>query len=224
MITGGTTTMAALHRSRQNTYRAITVGLVLVMLLKYSLKLIDIGSNCCGHKYVQLWNGGRTSIDKMLESMMIHGMSLIFTLSMQLTLCTLFLTFWEGEYFIMSYIPGIGFVAFFISFFAFVIVMVMDRMKGWFLNATNRFIYFFWFCWTFWNLMVAVPMIGYSVYVAQFVIQALAGGYIRDEPFSPEFVNASRTVCKAVGVFVGINLVELLIILRLDIESSKVHK
>jgi len=221
IITGGTFSMAKLHSSRCLTYRAMFAGLAATFLLKYSLKVIDICSGCCGHQYVQLWNGGRTTIDKMIESLMIHGVSIVFTLAMQLTLCTLFLTFWTGEYFVMSYIPGIGFVAFFGSFAIFTVGMVCDRVKQVLLHSRDRAIFCFWFIWVVWMGLVAVPMIGYCVYILQFVMEVKSQDWMQKQPFSPEFQNVSVKVCNAVYMFTTIGIIELLIILKMDLEEGK---
>lgn len=223
MITGGTISMDKLHDSRMRTYRSMFFGLVLVMMMKYSIKLMDILSGCCGHSYVQLWNGGRTTMDKMIESLMIHGISIVFQLAMQLTLCTLFLTFWEGEYFVMSYIPGLGFVMFFGSFVIFTVGMVVDRVKQVMLNAGNGYIITFWFGWVSWMFLICVPMMGYCVYVMQFVFEVIQGHWIQTEPFSQEFVQASRHVCHACGWFSIIAFVELLVVLKMDFEEGKVR-
>lgn len=197
------------------------VGLIATMFMKYSLKLMDIGAGLCGHKYVQLWNGGRTTIDKMIESIMIHGISIVFTLSMQLTLCTVFLTFWQGEYFVMSYIPGIGFVAFLGSFMLFTIYSVCDRVKQIMLHSSNCYIVCFWIGYVIWMAIVTVPMLGYSLYVLQYAFEIHRGNWIRKEPFSEEFVQASHTVIKAVGGFTAIAVIEFFLIIKLDLEEGK---
>lgn len=225
LITGGTTTMAALHQSRKNCYHSIFVVLMVTMALKYGLKLVDVCSrfSCVDHKYVQLWNGDRTTIDKMLESIMIHGVAIVFTLAMQLTMCTLYLTFWTGEAFVMSYVPGMGFIVFFMSFGAFTMCMVLDRVKKILFNSKDRWIWCFWLSWALWMGMVCAPMIGYCVYVVQFVHQVMAGDWVRREPFSSDFVNASRIVCHAAWWFVVVAIAELFIILKLDLDEGKMR-
>lgn len=221
LTTGGTKNVGSLAKSRQRSYWGLFVGLIVTMFMKYSLKLVDIGTGLCGHKYVQLWNGGRTTIDRMIESLIIHGVSIVFTLSMQLTLCTCFLTFWQGEYFVMSYVPGVSFVAFFGSFVVFTIGMVCDRVKQIMLNSSNCYIICFWICWVMWMLWITVPMLGYCMYVLQYAYEVQRGHWIEKEPFSEEFVKASETVIKAVGGFTGIAVIELYTILKLDLEEGK---
>lgn len=223
MTTGGTASMSKLHASRVKTYHSMFLLLMVTMAMKYSLKLIDVCTGCIGHKYVQVWNGGRTTMDKVIESLMIHGVSIVFTLAMQLTLCTVYLTFWQGEYFVMSYIPGIGFVIFFGSFVCFTIGMVVDRIRQTMLNSSACYIYCFWIWWVIWMFAVCVPMLGYSVYVMQFVWQVVKGHWLHKEPFSEEFVHAARIVCHAAGGFTAIAVLELGIILKLDLEEGKVR-
>merc|ERR1711933_175051 len=101
MLTTVPPTAEELHTARVHQHRQLIIGITVCMLLKYTLKLTDIVAGCCGHRYVQLWNQGRTTFDKVLESMMLHGVSIVFTLAMQMTLCTLFVSFWRDDHFIM---------------------------------------------------------------------------------------------------------------------------
>lgn len=223
VITGGAPSMKKLRQLRPQYKKYLFALLIATMACKYSLKVIDIITNVWGvHRYVQLWNGGRTMYDKLLESIMIHGISIVFTLSIQLTLCTLFLTFWREEgYFVMSYIPGIGFVMFFVSFVLFSIGMVLDRVMQWMVQASDKYIYMFWLVWCLWMVVVTIPMIGYCAYVIQFVLEVQKGRWLRTEPFSPEFVHHSKTLCQSAQWFFVVALVELIAILRLDIEEGK---
>lgn len=218
--------MEALHASRKNTYRSVFSVLMVTMVFKYGLKLVDILTKCppCVRgKYEQIWNGDRTTIDKMLESLMIHGVAIVFTLAMQLTMCTLYLTFWTGEEFVMAYIPGLGFIVFFSSFGVFTVCMVLDRVKKILLNARDMWIHCFWLAWGVWVFMICAPMIGYCVYVVQFVFQVMDGHWVRKEPFSADFVNSSRIVCHAAGLFIAVGIAELVIVLKLDLEEGKMR-
>lgn len=220
-MVNGKTTMEKLIASRNNNQMYLFWILIIVFVLKYGLKISDIVSFMCSHKYVQLWNGGRTKIDKLLESMMIHGLAVVFTLAMQLTMCTNFLTFWNDEgFFTMSYIPGLGFVIFFISFVIISVYMVLDRWLQWMLKADNIYIWTFWAIWCVWMLLVTVPMLGYSVYVIQFVWEIKTGHMLRTEPFSVEFVDASHKVCDGALKLTVIAVLELLLILKLDWEEA----
>jgi len=222
-ITGGTPTAEELHKGRLRGHDALLVGIIICMILKYSLKVTDILAECCGHQYVQLWNQGRTTFDKFLESLMLHGPSIVFTLAMQMTLCSLFLTFWREDHFIMTYIPGLGFSLFFGSLVVFCLFMVADRLRGWMVRCKNSYIYCFWFIWVLWMLLFTVPMIGYCVYSVNFLWRVREMGWLQDqdEMFSKEFVHASVSVARASGCFVVVSVVDMAVILLLDFDQHK---
>jgi len=225
MVTGGTTTVEKLIQSRVNNQKYLFWLLIFIFFLKYGLKISDIVSFMCSHKYVQLWNGGRTKIDKLLESMMIHGLAVVFTLAIQLTMCTNFLTFWNDEgFFTMSYIPGLGFVIFFVSFVFISVFMVLDRCMQWMVRGTNCYIWTFWCVWTVWMMLVTVPMIGYSIYVVQFVLQIKLGHMLRTEPFTVEFVQASHDVCEGALWLTIIAILELVLVCYLDYEEASTRQ
>jgi len=220
-ITGGTPTAAELHEARIRSHNALFVGIIICMILKYSLKITDILAECCGHQYVQLWNQGRTTFDKLLESLLLHGVSIIFTLAMQMTLCSLFLTFWREDHFIMTYVPGLGFSLFFGSLVLFCFLMVVDRLRGWMARASNAYIYFFWSCWVVWMLLFVVPMIGYCIYSVNFMWRARQMGWLweQDDIFSKEFVHASVTVARATGCFLLVAVADFVVIILLDLDQ-----
>lgn len=222
-ITGGTQTAQELHKARIRGHDHLLYAIVICMILKYSLKITDICAECWGHQYVQLWNQGRTTFDKALESLLLHGVSIIFTLAMQMTLCGLFLTFWREDHFIMTYIPGLGFSLFFGSLVAFCVFMVVDRLRGWMARCRNSYIYCFWFIWLMWMVLLTVPMIGYCIYSVQFMWRVRQMGWLQDQDqiFSKEFVHASVTAARATGGFVLVAVVDLVVILLLDLDQSQ---
>lgn len=221
-ITGGTATAEELHKGRLRGHDTLLVGIIICMILKYSLKVADVVAECWGHQYVQMWNQGRTTFDKVLESLLLHGVSIVFTLAMQVTLCSLFLTFWRGDHFIMTYIPGLGFALFFGSLVFFCVFMVFDRLRGWMVRCSNSYIYCFWLLWFMWMFLLTVPMIGYCAYSANFMWSVREMGWLQDqdEIFSKEFVQASVNAATATGCFIVVAVVDMVVILLLDFDQQ----
>lgn len=219
-ITGGTPTAEELHSARIKTHNSLIVGIGICMLLKYALKLTDVLASYSGYRYKQLWNQGRTTLDKALESLMIHGISILFTLAMQITVCTLFLTFWREDHFVMTYVPGLAFIMFFLSLVIFTVAMVIDRVLGLMVRFGDWYIYLFWMVWLLWVALLVVPMIGYCIYSANFMWEISRLGWLQDEAhmFSEEFVEASVSASFATACFMGIALIDLVVILILDLD------
>jgi len=224
IVTGGTTGIHELHVSRMRLGKVLIAGIIISMVLKYSLKLIDILTECCGHKYVQVWNNGRTSVDKVLESVMLHGLSIVFTLTMQLTLCTLFLTFWREDHFVMTYIPGLAFAMFFFTMLAFMSWMVLDRLFGCMVRVGDWYIYMFWIVWLLWFFILVLPMIGSSIYALNFMFKVTENHWIGSAGFfSAKFTKAARNASWASGYFLIVAVVDMLVILKTDYDASRKH-
>jgi len=222
-ITGGTPTAEELHVSRIRSHSLLVYGIIICMILKYSLKVTDIAAEVFGHQYVQLWNQGRTTFDKALESLLLHGVSIIFTLAMQMTLCGLFMTFWREDHMIMTYVPGLGFTLFFGSLVMFCGFMVLDRLYGWMAKCGNKYIYSFWMVWVLWMFVLAVPMMGYCIYSVNFMWSVASMGWLREEAqmFSPAFVLATRNLAKVTGMFVFVAVADMAMILMHDLSGDR---
>jgi hypothetical protein len=215
---GDVMTAEELHQNRIRAHYALIVGIIVCFFLKYSLKVVDICAHLVDYRYVQLWNQGRTTFDRALESALLHGVSIIYTLAMQMTLCTLFASFWRQDHFIMSFLPGVGFSMFGLTLVVFCIFMVVDRLKGYMAKCGDRYVYCFWFLWALWMIFLTVPMIGYCVYSVNFMWRISEISWLRDEDelFSNEFQNAMKNLARATGCFLAISFVDFLAILTLD--------
>lgn len=216
---GENTNAQEMHEGRIRLYNGIIVGIVVSMCLKYTMKVTDIIAQLCGHQYEQLWNQGRTTFDKALESLLFHGSNIVFTLAMQMTLCCLFLSFWSNDHFVMLFVPGTGFVVFVLSLVFFQGVMVLDRCMSWMARCNDWYIYVFWVTYVLWALIVNIPMIGYCIYSVNFIWQVQRMGWMAREEyfFSEAFVHASKTGARAMGCFLGVALVDMAVIIMLDL-------
>jgi len=213
-----TVSVSKLHWSRVVTYYALAMAMLGCMCMKYSLQFADVATKIVGYRYVQLWNNGRTHFDRFLESLMLHGISIIFTLALQLSLCTCFWVFWRNDHFVLEYIPTVGFKLFFISMVMLTIIMVIDRVCG-IMQAHDWYIYLFWITWTIWMLVVTVPMMGYCMCNLNFVWKASIDGWIDSERiFSDDFVAASVTAARCSCAFILIAVIDMIVVLLIDCE------
>lgn len=194
---------------------------VMCFLVKYSMKIIDTSARYMGYRYVQLWNNGRTVTDKVLESLMLHVVSIIYTLALQMTYCTMYLAFWRQDHFIIQYIPMLGLALSFVALMMMVILLVTDRIRGWMVNAQgNRYLFKFW---TFVVIMFGaffVPMIGYSMASVHFMWTVKWNGWLAEEEiFSPLFVYYANRATYCALAFMAIAVVDIAVIFAIDLEE-----
>eukprot|EP00403_Amphidinium_massartii_P028413 CAMPEP_0178387566 /NCGR_PEP_ID=MMETSP0689_2-20121128/9139_1 /TAXON_ID=160604 /ORGANISM="Amphidinium massartii, Strain CS-259" /LENGTH=358 /DNA_ID=CAMNT_0020007933 /DNA_START=33 /DNA_END=1106 /DNA_ORIENTATION=+ len=108
-----------LYMSRSYLYYMVIFCCFVTMAMKYSLKMVDLCTSFSGPRYIQLWQNDRTRVDRSIESLLSHSNAIIFTLALQLCLTSLYLTFWRDYYFVMQFIPSVGFWIFFITLIVF---------------------------------------------------------------------------------------------------------
>lgn len=221
-FTGGVQDTDSLQRGRIRSHYQLMVAIILCMLLKYGRVIVDSFAKVYGtQQYVQLWNEGRTMFDRALESLLMHGVSIVYTLAMQMTLCALFMTFWRHDHFIMSFYPGFGLFLYGLTLLLFCVYCVIDRWKGYMVRCGNRYIYSFWAFWLLWTVFLTVPMIGYCVYSVNFMFRVTEMHWVQkaeDEIFSLEFASASINLAKATGIFVAVAFLDALTLLGLDLD------
>mmetsp|Transcript_97923 Transcript_97923/g.178951 ORF Transcript_97923/g.178951 Transcript_97923/m.178951 type:complete len:453 (-) Transcript_97923:173-1531(-) len=219
VLYGEITDAQELHKVRIRIYNWIIAGILVSMSLKYTLKVTDIIAHFCGYQYEQIWNQGRTTFDKALESLLFHGSNIVFTLAMQMTMCCLFLSFWLDDHFVMLHVPGSGFALFVFSLVFFQGMMVLDRLMSWMARCNDWYIYVFWVTYVLWAVVVNIPMIGYCIYSVNFMWQVHQMGWLTTEEyiFSEAFVHASKSVARAMGSFLGVALVDMVVIIMLDL-------
>jgi len=217
---GGVHSMRDIHSGRDRMSIALVVAFGICFMMKYSMKMVDIITRYAGYRYVQLWNNGRTTCGKLLESLLLHVVSIIFTLALQTTYCTLFLTFWHHNFFIMTFIPTSG--LFIACFFLMCMAgfAVVDRIMGLLLKLGDGYVWLFWFVIMLAFSFVFVPMIGYSVYSVNYLF-SVRSWLIKETIFTPEFVKAASTAAWVSVVFLGISILDAIAILAIDLDMCR---
>mmetsp|Transcript_131668 Transcript_131668/g.241809 ORF Transcript_131668/g.241809 Transcript_131668/m.241809 type:complete len:125 (+) Transcript_131668:2-376(+) len=115
--------------------------------------------------------------------------------------------------------PGSGFALFVFSLVFFQGMMVLDRLMSWMARCNDWYIYVFWVTYVLWAVVVNIPMIGYCIYSVNFMWQVHQMGWLTTEEyiFSEAFVHASKSVARAMGSFLGVALVDMVVIIMLDL-------
>merc|ERR1711865_1170094 len=138
-------------------------------------------------------------------------------MGLQMTYCTLFLTFWHHEFFIMTFIPTSGlFIAGFCLMCA-ITFMVVDRVMGLMLRLGDWYIMGFWACATLGFIIVYIPMIGYSVYSVNYLF-SVRSWLMKETIFTPEFVEAASQAAWVSSVFILIAILDAIAILVIDLD------
>jgi len=216
----GGVSVTELHVIRKRSRYFFIASIAVCMGIKYVMTFIGMLSHYLGAKYVQLWLSSRTRFDRMLESLLLHGVTLVFTLTMQISLCTVYFTFWQGEHFVMSYIPGLSFMIFFGTLLALSFANLVDRLMGFSVEASDLSLWLFWILMGVWVALVTIPMMGTAVYSVQFLLEVRFSGVLYKEAmFSKRFEEAAHSATSACMCFLGLAIIDWLVLLRLDLEQ-----
>lgn len=206
-------------------YEWAKLALLATMGAKYALKVIDILTDCCGHKYYSLWTNGRTTFDVALESLMLQGMGTVFILTMQMSLCLMFFVIWDEDHFLTIFMPLLGFEIFIFSLGVVAAYMLIDRLCGLMTRCSNRYIWMFWIVYCVWLFLVATPMIGYCIYSLDFALKS--EHWLTDEDltnmYSKEFRDAAAKVLNCVGAFAIVGILDVVVIVCGDVQRTRLE-
>jgi hypothetical protein len=128
------------------------------------------------------------------------------TMVQQAMICSLFLTYWDTNHYVMSYIPGTGYILLMVTTFltyGFLLAMLACGEAA----APCAVLLACWNCFAF--PCVTVPFCGYSFYLYQFLWQTNFGQVFDTEAFSVEYPVTVEAVGGASHVMVGFNVVDM---------------
>lgn len=221
VFTNVATSVGELHHQRRTNYRWLITGIIIGLALKYFVQILEILVGCCGHRYVQLWNGSRTRFDRALEGVLLHSVLIICTLAMQISLCTIFLTFWRDNHLVMSFIPGFGFKLYICTICFVTVVNMVDRILGIAAGCKDWVLYVGWTLWAAWMLLVCMPMIGYSVYAVNYLLEVRRAGWLEGNSiYSPEFERSARYCSWSCVIFLLFAVADVVVILSMDCKQT----
>lgn len=218
--------LKSFREQRRATFRTLTFGLIICFFAKYSMQVCEVLSRCFEYRYMQLWNGSRTRYDRTLESVMLHGVAILFTLAMQISMCTVYLQFWRTNHFVMYFIPTLGFRLFLGTLVMLFIADFVDRIGNYSIKWTARKVYAMWLLALVWLGMIAIPMVGYSVTSIQFLVELNSSGWLKseDDLFGEDFEQTALKATGACALFCAIAIVDITVILFLDLETHSSNR
>jgi len=213
--------LSELREQRVRARNGLVVSFFIGMIVKYSNKIIELVGSTTGSHYMQLWGRSRTSFDRCLESAVFQSLAIIYTLTVQITLCTLYLTFWKQDnFFVMSYIPSCGLCIFLGSCTMIGVGNILDRCYGVMLRCTNRGIICFWILYILWMIMVTMPMVGYFLFSLQYVGEVVNGGWIRNSTvFSEAYILAAHKAMGAMMMFLMLAVVDVFVLVASEMKK-----
>eukprot|EP00929_Paragymnodinium_shiwhaense_P115012 TRINITY_DN835_c0_g1_i1.p1 TRINITY_DN835_c0_g1~~TRINITY_DN835_c0_g1_i1.p1 ORF type:complete len:612 (+),score=218.09 TRINITY_DN835_c0_g1_i1:144-1979(+) len=153
-----------LKQARHHAREAIIIGLAMGLLTKYASKFFNFMSCCCPKHTKQTWDLSRTAWDKMLQGLLLNSLSILFTLTMQISLCTVYFVFEMHGYYVCSYLPVFGLALFLVSLISVTLLDAVDRCRGIMLRCTTRGIYCFWILYVLYMFVLCLPLLGYSFF------------------------------------------------------------
>jgi hypothetical protein len=211
-------TMERFRLRRERLSFHFKIWLLVCWIMKFGTKLIDFLSQACGHRYVQLWNGGRSGIDRALETLIVHSLTTMFMLALQLASCSCFLTFWEDDYFLLAHIPAVGFSLFFITLVFMTLFITIDRVLGVMDYLSNWYVYLFWTFYLIWFALLAVPMLGSCVYSLQFLVEIQKNGLLLNglSNFSEDYQWAATIAVSASAGFLFTATFDVVVMIMSD--------
>jgi len=231
MITGAHDTVEELHQSREGLFFVMTAFVAVTMLGNFIMLCQDIikgkpdysallsqAQDNPTNMYVLL-----AQVEEMKEkncAVKICYMVTNFvqkkwtTFIQQITICSLFLTFWDEDHFVMAYIPGAGFaVLYFLQFMqtgaglsALYLGKDYESSVTWYVSSCS--------CWAcFCSCPVIFCMFGYFFYQLQFLLSTSVMHVMAEKAvFTVKFTQISELAADLGKYFFGLNVAELTIV------------
>eukprot|EP00927_Polykrikos_kofoidii_P083516 TRINITY_DN856_c0_g4_i1.p1 TRINITY_DN856_c0_g4~~TRINITY_DN856_c0_g4_i1.p1 ORF type:complete len:472 (-),score=44.40 TRINITY_DN856_c0_g4_i1:31-1302(-) len=217
----GEPTLPELLSQRLSFRRVIVACIVMTMILKYGVSFIDLLSKFFKQEYVEVWQQSRTRFDRILESSLCHGMTIMFNFVLQITLCTQYMTFWREDHFVMSFVPGAGIVIFLIGVTVLSTLTIVDRLFGIMLrHCSDRHLIVFWILYSVYMLLVTFPMMGYCVFSLNYLYTVNVHGWLHvGGVLTDRFVSAAQkasTICLFSFV---VGLMDVALMIRIDMDQ-----
>lgn len=152
---------------REHCFRYLRLYVIVCLLIKYVSKCVQTLQH-------SRWFGSirntRSMFDRHLESTLLHGMTSLFCISLQVSLCTCFLVVYRQDHAFLTYVPMFAFDCYFWSFVVVALLNELDKHMEW---SKQRCTYWknclFWWAWALFMIVLAIPLIGTAVYNVQFL-------------------------------------------------------
>jgi len=180
-----------LTQDRKHSFLIIQWYVLILLTVKYLSKAVDIVRTSLGF----VGNAGaRSKFDQKLENVLLHGISSIFCIAMQVTLCTCFLLVWRKKHFLVTFVPILSYHIYFGLFLFSSILNEMDKCLQW----SNRMCTYgcnvgFWVSWSLGVVFLTLPLVVTTIFNLQFLFQVLRCNFFDNDYLlvSDEFRSAA---------------------------------
>lgn len=203
---------------RHEGYRSIQWFLVGCILMKYWPKIMEVQ-----REFLGLPHASRSLFDRKLENLLLHAMSSIYCISLQITLGTCFLLIWRQDHALAIFIPKVALRSFFWFLLLTSSLNELDKRMKWSRQhcADCRWNVFFWVLCTVLMILLILPIIATTAWNVRFLLEAHRCKWIAEdsELVSEEFSEAARRSRLACYIFMVQAMLEQFVFFQLDTQN-----
>lgn len=202
---------------RHQGYRSIQWFLFGCILLKYWPKIAEVQ-----REFLAIGHVHRSLFDRKLENLLLHGMSSIYCISLQISLSTCFLFIWRHDHALAIFIPKVAFRCFFWLLFSMSMLNELDKRRNWSGRyCTGKCNIIFWIIFTVPMILLMLPIIATTAWNIKFLLEILRCSWSSEDArlVSEEFDAAARRSQLACFIFIGQAVLEQFVFLQLDMQD-----
>lgn len=209
---------------REHCFRYLRLYVVVCLLIKYMSKCVQALQNS---RWFGLIRNTRSMFDRNLESALLHGMTSMFCITLQVSLCTCFLVVYRLDHALVTYLPMFAFDCYFWCFVIFAFANELDKYTEWSKRlCTYRKNCIFWCAWGLFMMLLAIPLMATAGYNIQFLWLVARCQWAEEdlEIISDQFYYAVWKGSLACWVCILQAILEQLLFLALDCYVDKESK
>lgn len=177
---------------REYCFRSLRLYVIVCLLIKYVSKCLQTLQHS---RLFERIRNTRSMFDRHLESTLLHGMTSLFCITLQVSLCTCFLVVYRQDYAFLTYVPMFAFDCYFWTFVIVALLNEFDKHMEWSKQrCTHRMNCVFWWLWALFMIILAIPLIVTAVYNVQFLWLVGRCKWAEEDLaiISPSFYGAAR--------------------------------
>lgn len=203
--------------SRHEGYRSMQWFFFGCILLKYWPKVVEVQ-----REFLGIAHASRSLFDRKLENLLLHGISSIFCISVQIALGTCFLLIWRQDHALAIFIPKMAFRSFFWLLLLTSILNEFDKRMKWSQrHCTGARNVFFWVLCMVPMILLILPIMATTAWNVRFLLEAHRCGWIAEDAdlVSEEYCAAARRSQLACYIFMVQAVLEQFVFFQLDMEN-----
>eukprot|EP00930_Biecheleria_cincta_P014506 TRINITY_DN1244_c0_g1_i3.p1 TRINITY_DN1244_c0_g1~~TRINITY_DN1244_c0_g1_i3.p1 ORF type:complete len:447 (+),score=62.97 TRINITY_DN1244_c0_g1_i3:54-1394(+) len=202
---------------RHEGYRSISWFLFGCILLKYWPKIAEVQ-----REFIGIARVSRSLFDRKLENVLLHGMSSIYCISLQITLSTCFLLIWRHDHALAIFIPKVAFRCYFWLLFIMSMLNELDKRQNWSRrHCTGNCNIVFWVLFVVPMILLLLPIIATTAWNIKFLLEIRRCSWTNGdaELVSEEFSAAAMRSQMACIIFLVQAVLEQFMFFQLDMQN-----